>query len=479
MDSDCTLQRSIDWKQGLAIALGVPLLILPSIGTFAVTLWAFAIVAWGLSVLQGFIQNLAYGEMATTFANASGLPGFAQTVFGAGTKMGKFIGGFSAWSYWFAWNPVLAIYSILIGDYLSGIVPTFIPAFASISPVVLSIGAGILIFAALILINARGVSSGATVGYILAVFSLIPLFVITIAPFFTGDFHVENITGAWFPTDWDWGLSHILVFLGIMATAQWSACAWETAAIYGPEYKNPKSDVPKALFACGLICLFSFVFVQASVTGTLGISGIEEARVSPLLPMATQVFGEWGALIAIVMLVAAMVLIIQTAFNGSARSMHSMAVEGNLPSYLAKVNSKGTPMRAMVIIALFNVFLILAFSFLNESGGPAAILSASALGYVFANGISLLAYYKAATDPKFKDLERPFKAPKGWKYVALIFAFVNLVLYLVGIVYLNATDPAIGIAPTLLGFVVLALFIPLWWWAQKEQNRLCDTKSDS
>jgi hypothetical protein len=29
------LERSIDWKQGLAIALGVPLLILPSIGYFA------------------------------------------------------------------------------------------------------------------------------------------------------------------------------------------------------------------------------------------------------------------------------------------------------------------------------------------------------------------------------------------------------------------------------------------------------------
>jgi len=463
-----TLQRSIDWKQGLAIALGVPLLILPSIGTFAYYLWAFAIVAWGLSVLQGFLQNLAYGEMAATFANSSGLPGFAQTVFGAGTKTGKFIGGFSAWSYWFAWNPVLAIFSIIIGDYISGIVPMFIPAFAGVSPVVISLVAGVVIFAALIFINSKGISSGATIGYILAIFSLIPLFVITIAPFFTGAFQLENLTGSWFPTDWNWGLSNILILMGIMATAQWSACAWETAAIYGPEYKNPKKDIPKALFICGFICLLSFVFVQASVTGTLGVEGVIDQRVSPLLPMAIDVFGNFGGMIAIVMLIAAMILIIQTAFNGSARSMHSMAAEGNLPSYLSKVNSKGTPMRSMILIAVFNLALILAFSFLGDSGGPAAILSASALGYVFANGISLLAYYKAATDPKFKELERPFKAPKGWKYVALAFALINLVLFLCGIVYLNATDPTIGIIPTLLGFVVLAVFIPLWLWAQKE-----------
>jgi amino acid transporter len=73
------LERTIDWKQGLAIAIGVPLLILPSIGYFANYLWSFAIIVWGLSVFQGFMQNLAYGELATTFPNASGLPGLPRT----------------------------------------------------------------------------------------------------------------------------------------------------------------------------------------------------------------------------------------------------------------------------------------------------------------------------------------------------------------------------------------------------------------
>ena len=57
-------------------------------------------------------------------------------------------------------------------------------------------------------------------------------------------------------------------YYGLMAMAQWSACAWETAAIYGPEYKQPRSDVPKALFICGAICLLTFILVQAACTGT-------------------------------------------------------------------------------------------------------------------------------------------------------------------------------------------------------------------
>lgn len=465
MSSD-SFQRTIDWKQGLSIALGVPLLILPSIGTFATYLWAFAIIAWGLSVVQGFLQNMAYGELATMFPNASGLPGFVQAVFGGeGSKLGKFIGGFSAWGYWFAWNPVLSIYSVLIGSYLKGIVP----AFADTSLMYLSLGAGIIIFSFLILVNLRSISTSATLGYILAFVSLVPLFIICIAPFLTGDFHIEYITSSWLPTDWQWDMSGILLFLGIMATAQWSACAWETAAIYGPEYKDPKSDVPKALFSCGIICLITYIFVQTAVTGTLGIEGIIEQPVSPLLPMAQKTMGDLGSTIVIIVLIAAMVLIIQTAFNGSARSMHAMAQEKNLPSFFGKLTKNGTPLNAMLVIAVFNLLLIVLFTSIGETSlGPASILSASATGYVIANGISLAAYYKAKTDPKLSKIERPFKAPKGWKFVATFFAILNIPFYLIGILYLNTLD--FGLGPVALGFIVLASFIPLWYFAQKEKH---------
>ncbi|MDI3486965.1 MAG: hypothetical protein PWQ50_2185 [Methanolobus sp.] len=271
------LERSIDWKQGLAIAVGVPLLILPSIGYFAGWLWSAAIIVWGLSVFQGFMQNLAYGELATTFPKASGLPGFAQNVFKTRNYTGKYdksklVGGFSAWSYWFAWNPVLAIFAILVGFYLHSLFPGLAATFSEYQ---LSLAAGIVIFGGLILINYRGVSSGALVGYILAALAFVPLIIIALAPYATGDFVLANITSTWLPTDWVWNLNSILVLLGIFAMAQWSACAWETAAIYGPEYKNPGKDVPKALFTCGAICLLAFVVVQTTVTGvhTLVLQG--------------------------------------------------------------------------------------------------------------------------------------------------------------------------------------------------------------
>jgi amino acid transporter len=453
----------MNWKQGLVIALGVPLLILPSIGYTASYLWGAAILLWGLSVFQGFMQNIAYGELATAFPKASGLPGFAQAVFsrkkGTNKKYdkGMFVGGFSAWGYWFAWCPVLAIFSLTIGSYLSGLVPEL----EDFSAFQLSLIAGLIIFAGLTIINSRGLAGSARSQLILAVFSLIPLIVIAVAPFFTGDFKLSNITDSWMPTDWNWGWENILILLGLFAIAQWSACAWETAAIYGPYYKKPGSDVPKALFSCGIICLFTFVFIQMSATGTLGVDGILAEPVSPLLPVAELVFGDAGSMVLVIMLIAAMVLIIQTAFLGSSQAMKSMADEGNLPRFLGKVNSKNVPVRAMVLIAVFNVFLITLKT-------PTAILAASAIGYVCANSISLFSFVKARRDPELAKLDRPFKAPKFWTWIALAFALFNIPACLIGVMYLNGLE--FGWTPILVGVIVLACYIPLWWFSQRQNH---------
>ncbi|MEC5200782.1 amino acid transporter [Arthrobacter sp. PL16] len=458
------LKRTIDWKQGLAIALGVPLLILPSLGYLPIYVSAAAILVWGLSVLQGFMQSTAYAEMATTFTKASGLPGFAQHVFRTENYKGKYdkgklIGGFSAWSYWFAWNPVLAIFAILVGGYLHGLFPVLAETFTEYQLALLS---GLVIFTGLFIVNWFGLKDGAILGYILAAFSLVPLIILTVAPFATGNVDLSNITGNWLPADWAWDVHHILILFGIFAIAQWSAAAWETAAIYGPEYKNPGKDVPKALFACGIVCFFSFVLVQAAVIGVLGVDGVMAEPVSPLIPVAQAVFGTAGTVITIIMLIAAMILIIQTAYLGSSRAMHSMAAEGNLPKVFGKTNRQGTPFVAMLVIGAFNLLLI-------SMGSPAAILAASAIGYTCANGISLFAYVKARRHPSFASLERPFQAPKGWKNVALIFGLFNLPLCLIGVVYLNSLE--IGWGSTWVGFVVLSLYIPIWFYSQRESNR--------
>ena len=435
---DDHLKRSIDWKQGMAIALGVPLLILPSLGYLPMYVSSAAILIWGLSVLQGFMQNTAYAEMATTFPKVSGVPGFAQHIYAEDHQRrfnkGKLLGGFTAWSYWFGWNPILAIFAILVGGYLHGLFPVLGETFSEYQ---LSLMAGGIIFAGLFVVNWFGLKDGATLGYILAAISLIPLVILAVAPFATGHVDLSNITGNWWPSDWTWDLHHILILFGVLGIAHWSACAWETAAMYGPEYKNPSKDAPKALFACGIICLFLFVLLQSSVIGVLGVEGVLAEPVS-------------------------MVLIIQTAYLGSSRAMHSMSREGNLPKVLGQTNRHGTPFVALLVIAVFNLALI-------SMGNASAVLGASAIGYTIAHGLTLLAYAKSKKDPAFANLERPFKGPKGWGKVGLFFGLFNVPLCVIGVVYLNGLE--IGWAPTWVAFGVLGSYLPIWLYSQYEWRR--------
>ncbi|MDR1404609.1 MAG: APC family permease [Candidatus Methanoplasma sp.] len=466
------LARSVSWKQGMFIALGVPLLILPSIFDVSSIVWGLCILVWSLSVLQGFVQNLAYGEMVTVFPNATGLPGCAQSVFTPEVQAskydkGKLIGAFSAWCYWFAWTPVVAIFTMLIGDYL---IQMFTMDVSGWSGLALYMGVGVAVVMLMLVLGSRGLEGGAKLGTILAIVSIVPMVVILLGAFATGMFDFGNITSEWTKPDWIWSLQDIVLLLGCFGLAQWSACAWETAAIYGPEYKDPGKDVPKALFGCGIICLVLYFFVSTTVFGSLGAGGINDAGYASLVPISEHVFGQAGSYVALGLLIVAMILIIQTGFLGSSRTLHSMSCEGNLPSWFSKLNKNGMPTNAMLFVSVFNLLLVLIVgysSWVIESGDTVmTILSASAMGYCVANGIALAAYVKTKTNPRFRNLDRPFKAPRGWRYIITVMCLVQFVVWLPCLVYWSYFLSG-GYTPAILGAVIIIAFIPLWCWVQR------------
>ena len=409
---------------------------------------------------------MAFAELATTFPNASGIPGFCQEIFKSKDSeskkydRGRFIGGFVGWAYWLVWAPGLAVFIIIICNYLGAVFPEL----AAMDQLQLNIILGLIVLGGLAVIASTGLKSGAILGLIVGLLTIVPIALIALAPFATGNFHMENITSAMVPADWTWDGDHIMMILGLVVLAQWSACCWEMVAVYGPEYNKPSVDVPKALFAAGIVCLVMYVLIQTSVIGALGVEGVLAEPISPLYGVAVTCFGSLAGSIVILLMVFACILLIQIGYSAGARAMHSMALEGNLPRWFAKTNSKGEPMRGILVIALFNLLLLFILQ-----GNPVAILAMSAIGYVFVFALALFAYVKANRDPNLAKLERPYKAPRGWKWVALVLGILQMPFLLIGAVYIN--NYAYGLAPTLVGFGVLALFIPLWFYSQRENHK--------
>lgn len=454
------------------IALGVPLLIVPSLYDVEQLVWGLCIVVWTVSVLQGFVQNLAYGEMVTLFPNATGLPGCAQAVFtkeghGSVIDKGKLIGAFSAWCYWFAWCPVVAIFTMMIGDYLVAMFSLELSGWASLGLYML---VGVFVVLIMYCLSSRGLEGGAKVGTILALVSMIPIIIILLGALAAGMFSFDTIASGFTSNDWTWSGTEIILVLGCFGLAQWSACAWETAAIYGPEYKEPGRDVPKALFGCGIICLIMYFFVSTVVFGSLGHDGIADAGYATLAPIAEFAFGEYGSYIALFFLIVAMLLVIQTGFLGSSRTLNSMSGEGNLPKWFGKLNRHGMPSNAMLFVGVFNLVLVFIIEYsafiLNMTTTSMTVLTASALGYCLANGIALSAFVITRRNARFKDLERPFKAPRGWHYVISVFVALQFFVFFPCLMYWSYVQSG-GFIAIALALVILLAFVPIWYWVQR------------
>jgi amino acid transporter len=442
--------------------MGIPVLILPSIFDVSGILWAFSIVLWSMSVIQAFMQNIAFGELVTTFPDTIGIPGAVDRILtpkNASTyNIRKFIAAFGAWGYWFAWTPAPAVFSIMIADYLV----SYFDVFAGMNYTLLSVSIGIVVIGGFALINMRGLSGGARAGLVLGLASMVPIAVILGATYVTGDFRMDNISDGWLPSTWTWSSVDIVMLLGCFGLAQWSSCAWEGCVIYGSEYKQPSSDVPKALFACGFICLFLYFFMSLSVFGTLGAGEVENAGYATLVPIAVIVFGDLGSAVAISFLLVAMLLIVQTGFLGGSRSMYALAKAGQMPAIFTKLSRTGTPIYTMLLAFVINILLIFV-------GNPIPIIAASGMAYCIGIGITLAAYYISKTSPEFKDLKRGWYAPRGWKWIALVMVFYQLFGLLPCLLYWNST--VYGMSSVLLAVSVILIYVPIWGAVQYFNSR--------
>ena len=468
--SNDTLVRSIDWKQGLIIAMGIPILIVPSLCDLSVNLWAMSIAIWVLSVLSGFLLNIPLGEMCATFGVA-GIGGSIQHIFrddekykGRKVNYGRMIGSLGAWAYFATWVPVIPIFTIMTGVYINDY---FELGFSGSSNTLFYLLLGVLIYGFIIITGRKGLEGGAKAQLILAAITIVPILIIVMVPLFTGDFHMNNITDEVVPTGWKWDGNAILMILGCFTVAQWSAVGWESAATYGAEYKEPSKDVPKALMSCGLLCLFMYFVIAFCMYGALGISGINVAGAATLIPIAESDFGNIGGAVAVVLLIAGMVMIIQTAFLGTARTIQIMAKDGNFPYMFSKTNIYGVPMYAMFFEAAIGFIIILAGITASQ------ILAVSALGFAIALGMCMLAFIKSRRDPRFKDVERVYRAPK-WAlpgaYFMCIFEFFFMIPGLLYYVY-----DSMGFGYVIIGICATLLYVPCWiviqWWnTQKHPN---------
>ncbi|HEX4249978.1 MAG TPA: APC family permease [Pseudonocardia sp.] len=454
------LLKAMSWWDGFMIALANPGFLVAALGGSIAGLGTTgALVLWVVSVLLGSFQNNIYAELATMFPDKSG--GIAVYAHEAWRRYFSPIGPLATFGYWFAWSTVLAISGLVCGTLIAA---EFFPSvtfdasseyFHFNLPVVIAIVMLLLVW----VFNVRGIRSTVWFSYITGILLMVPLVVIMVVPYLSGDWHSANMT-------WDigknGGVALALTWLYFMG---WSAYGFEACATVAPEFRDTATDTPKALRASAAFSVFVYALLPLGLGGTLGTEKVAADKTAIVFykEVLDQLTGSVLGGVLVVFMVAGIVLTMSTATLDGSRALYGIAKDGMTIKWFAYLNKYNVPGRGMAIDAIMNIILVLVF------GTPILILAAGNLGYMAAHFFALSGFLLLRKDRP--SWPRPIRLSAIWTPIAAILAAANLVFIVCGgFIFANAYG--YGLSKTLIGASVLVIALILYYYRRVVQDKL-------
>jgi amino acid transporter len=473
------LQSGTNWWGAFVIGLAGTILVTGAAPAFLTVFGASYIPFITFFTLTGVILCLLLAELSAMMpGRTGGSPSYAYPAYKhRWPRLAPHVNGVTAWMYWVGWMPVAPLNMILASFYIthlfgldttSGITPisTFIPywtlAITAVGLLLLSIPAYL------------GIRFGTSMATILAVLSMIPLTFLSIGFVFNLD--AANWNELWgFPQlDGTSFFSEIngypawMMYVAYAFPLLWTVIAYEAAACYIGECKNPGRDAKIAMTLEGGYGVFVYTMLPISFVVVLGAQAISDpALVDPktmFVTFASNIFpGVAGAVmewLMAIMLIIALVLSALNSLMGCSRSLYQMSLDGQFPRFYQHLNKNHVPDRAMMT----NVAASLGIAFM---GGAIEIYSFSNVGYLGSFVPVLIAYYLLRKDRP--NVRRPFKLPEYFKYIALLLAALYFFVWLVGgVIYSYIGGQAIY---CFLGIGATFMYLPLYWYRKWEDRR--------
>ena len=326
-------------------------------------------------ILNGIVTTftaLSYAELGSCFPEAGG--GYLWVKEGMGGTQG-FLAG---WMSWFAHAVACSLYGLGFGAFAVELLAVAFPDAAWLhgnghNLVLIIMGIIVALFA---FINFRGASETGLVGnvvtiakvIILGVFIAVGIRAMIINPtfnVFTDNFLPNGIVGVFTAM----GLTFI-AFEG-----------YEIIAQSGEEVKNPKRNVPRAIFISLVIVVIIYVLVAIVAIGAVQVpAGAGDIPVWEYLASngelaiaraAEQLMPGWGGVLILISGLASTMSALNATIYSSSRVSFAMGRDHNLPEIFGRIHEKmHTPHYAVFISAV--LIIIMAVSLPIEDVAKAA-----------------------------------------------------------------------------------------------------------
>jgi APA family basic amino acid/polyamine antiporter len=398
------LAQTLSWPHLVALGVGaiVGTGILTLIGVGAGKAGPAVILSFAIAGLICAFAALAYAEVATMIPASGSAYTYSYVVFGE--LVAWMIGvalileyslvvsavavGWSGYAAGFLERVGLSLPQALIqGPELGGVVN--LPAVFIIWVV-----AGLLL---------AGTRESATLNALLVLVKLaaLALFVAVALPVFdTANFTPFMPNG--FPSSGPAGSE-----VGVMASAAiifFAFYGFDAIATAAEEARNPGRDLAIGILGSMALCVVIYMIIAAAAIGAVPVESFARSA-EPLALVLSEIGQPWAARLLGASAVIALPTVILAFFYGQSRIFFTVARDGLLPPSLARVSSRGTPVRITIFTAIV-VSIVAGIFPLDEI---AALANAGTLVAFIAVCAALLVLRK-----RQPDAERRFRTPLPW-----------------------------------------------------------------
>lgn len=437
------LKKTLSWPHLVALGVGaiVGTGILTLIGVGAGKAGPAVIFSFAIAGVICACAALAYAEVATMIPASGSAYTYSYVVFGE--LIAWMVGvalileytlvvsavavGWSGYAAGFLTSIGLGLPGALVqGPALGGIVN--LPAIFIILVV-----AGLLI---------AGTRESATLNAILVLIKMaaLALFIAVALPVFNAS-HFHPFMPYGFPRNGPSGSE-----VGVMAAAAiifFAFYGFDAIATAAEEAKNPERDLAIGIVGSMVVCVAIYMAVATAAIGAVVYTDFANSA-EPLALILRDIGQPWAARVLGASAVIALPTVILAFFYGQSRIFFTVARDGLLPSSLARVSRRGTPVR----ITIFTAIVTSIFAGIIPLASIAALANAGTLAAFIAVCSAMLVLRR-----REPDTERKFRAP-----AASIIAPIGIIGCLYLFISLPNRTQLFFLSAQVIGLVLYAIY---------------------
>jgi arginine:ornithine antiporter / lysine permease len=316
---------------------------------------AGALIAWTIAGAGMLMLAFVFQRLATRKPDLdAGIYAYAKAGFG------DYVGFNSAFGFWASACAGNTSYWVLIMATTSTLFPGLGAGDTILAVICSSIGVWLFFFLIL-----RGVKEAAIINRIATFAKIVPIlmFIVIVVIAFKADVFIDNFWGG--DGNYSWSslfeqakgtmLITVFVFLGI-----------EGASVYS-RFARKREDVGRATVIGFLSVLAVFMLVTLSSYGVMSQSELAGVAQPSMASVLESVVGEWGS----VLIRVGVILSVLGAYLAwtlmAAEILYIPAKSEDMPKFMARENSHGAPVVALVMAGALVQLLLILLLFTSEA----------------------------------------------------------------------------------------------------------------